>query len=138
MNNGNLVGLTSSYQTTDGVTHTAADVWFVVKPVQQTQASSTNLLAQAIGQFTIAAAQPSNAGASESFPDGQLTLTTQMVEAMRAFTAQDAVLRIGSIGQSTANSMANAGSLAVGIAGDEKVKARNSTNADVPGLFLNK
>jgi len=28
IHNGNIVGLTSSYQTTDGATHAAADVWF--------------------------------------------------------------------------------------------------------------
>jgi hypothetical protein len=34
MDNGNLVGLTSSYQTSDGVNHAAADVWFVAdKPI---------------------------------------------------------------------------------------------------------
>jgi hypothetical protein len=48
------------------------------------------------------------------------------------------VIRIGSIGQSAVNSVANAASLAVGIAGDEKVKTRNSTDADVSGLFLKK
>jgi len=148
-NNGNLVGLTSSYQTTDGVNHTAADVWFVVKPaqpsqpIQPTQPTSTNRLAQAIGQFAGAEDEAAQANRGEDLAnvtkaDGQLMLTTQMVEAMRAFAAQDAVLRIGSIGQSTANSVANAGSLAVGIAGDEKVKTRNSTDADVSGLFLKK
>ncbi len=29
--NGNLVGLTSTYETTDGATHAAADVWFVAE-----------------------------------------------------------------------------------------------------------
>jgi hypothetical protein len=146
MNNGNLVGLTSSYQTTDGVNHAAADVWFVVKPAQPTQPtapSSTNRLAQAIGMFAGAEADSGNSNADQDKSnahkfDGQLTQTTQMVEAMRAFAAQDAVLRIGSLGQNTASSVANAGSLAVGIAGDEKVKTRNSTDADVSGLFLKK
>jgi hypothetical protein len=32
--NGNLVGLTSTYQTTDGTTHAAADVWFTAKRTQ--------------------------------------------------------------------------------------------------------
>jgi hypothetical protein len=42
------------------------------------------------------------------------------------------------MGHNTASSVANAGSLAVGIAGDEKVKTRNTTDADVSGLFLRK
>jgi len=144
INNGNLVGLTSSYQTNDGVTHTAADVWFVVKPAQQpvqpTQPTSTTRLAQAIGQFAGAEDEAVQANRGEDLAnvtkaDGQLMLTTQMVEAMRAFAAQDAALRIGTIGQNTVNGVANAGSLAVGIAGDEKVKTRNSTDADVSGLY---
>jgi hypothetical protein len=62
-------------------------------------------------------------------------VTTQMVQAMREFAAQDAAARIGSFGQNTANIVANAASLAVGIAGDEKVKTRNATDADVSGLY---
>ena len=146
INNGNLVGLTSSYQTTDGVTHTAADVWFAVKPAQPsqpTQATSTNRLAQAIGQFAVSEEEAAQTSLGADLghvtkADGQLMLTTQMVEAMRAFAAQDAAARIGTFGQNTASSVANAASLAVGIAGDEKVKTRNATDADVSGLFLKK
>jgi hypothetical protein len=143
-NNGNLVGLTSSYQTTDGVNHTAADVWFAVQPAQPSQAStptSTNRLAQAIGQFAVseeeAAASPSFGEdlANVTKADGQVMVATQMVQAMRAFAAQDAAARIGTFGQNTANSVANSASLAVGIAGDEKVKPRNPTNVDVSGLY---
>jgi len=60
------------------------------------------------------------------------------VQAMRAFAAQDAGSRLGTFGQNTANSVASAASLAVGIVGDEKVKTRNATDADVSGLFLKK
>jgi len=63
------------------------------------------------------------------------------VQAMRAFAVQDAGSRLGTFGQNTANSVASAASaasLAVGIAGDEKVKTRNATDADVSGLFLKK
>jgi hypothetical protein len=58
-----------------------------------------------------------------------------MVEAMRAFAAQDAAVRIAAIGVNTASQVAGAASLAVGLAGDDKVKSRNSTEADVSGLF---
>jgi Ca2+-binding EF-hand superfamily protein len=37
--NGNLIGLTSSYETTDGATHAAADVWFVADRNQHTRAA---------------------------------------------------------------------------------------------------
>jgi hypothetical protein len=61
--NGNFVGLTSSYQTTDGANHLAADVWFVtdgaktatpaLEPaVKQVDLSGrVNNLVQAMGQF---------------------------------------------------------------------------------------
>ena len=61
IDNGNLLGLTSSYQTADGASHAAADVWFAVD-VRDTApavaletpadlASRTSLLCQAIGSF---------------------------------------------------------------------------------------
>jgi hypothetical protein len=70
--NGNIVGLTSNYQTTDGAVHEIADVWFAVdntlsgtsSPVDQS--SSVDLsgrvteLAQAISSFD-SALQPGNA-----------------------------------------------------------------------------
>jgi hypothetical protein len=53
---GNLIGLTSTYQTVDGSLHAAADVWFVVD--NDTRASDTastpnhsNELVKAIGEF---------------------------------------------------------------------------------------
>ena len=143
-NNGNLVGLTSSYQTTDGVTHTAADVWFAVQPAQTSQASTTAKLAQAIGQFEGALEQEAakvdlaDDVVKRTKDKGQLVATGQMVEAMRAFAAQDAAVRIAAIGVNTASQVAGAVSLAVGLAGDDKVKSRNSTDAVVSGLFFNK
>jgi hypothetical protein len=60
-NNGNWVGLTSSYQSTDGSIHDSADVWFVAKAtapavpttLAPTQAlgAKVNLLVHAIGAF---------------------------------------------------------------------------------------
>ncbi len=35
--NGNLLGLTSTYETTDGATHAAADVWFVTDRVASSE-----------------------------------------------------------------------------------------------------
>jgi hypothetical protein len=100
-------------------------------------------LAQAIGQFAASEEEAAQASLGEDLAkmtksDGQVMATTQMVQAMRAFAAQDAGSRLGTFGQNTANSVANAASLAVGIAGDEKVKTRNATDADVSGLFLKK
>jgi len=41
--NGNTLGLTSSYQTADGTTHAAADVWFTVDKTTGTSASATSV-----------------------------------------------------------------------------------------------
>jgi hypothetical protein len=81
--NGNLIGLTSTYQTTDGATHAAADVWFVADKYQnvpvltdvvlaapETQASTTDLRTQvsnmAQTMSAIAAAESSGLGGSGS------------------------------------------------------------------------
>jgi hypothetical protein len=63
--NGNIVGLTSSYQTADGASHQAADVWFMTDrasaPVVASAAKPVDLsgrvneLVQAMGQFDSAA-----------------------------------------------------------------------------------
>jgi hypothetical protein len=62
--NGNLVGLTSSYQTTDGATHEMADVWFVADK-NQAAASDTASVDSAIAALnTQAMAAPDAADAS--------------------------------------------------------------------------
>jgi len=61
-NEGNLIGLTSTYQTNDGQQHISADVWFVVDKNRELTSSDTlaskssgtddtNLLAKAISEF---------------------------------------------------------------------------------------
>ena len=47
LDNGNVVGLNSSYQTTDGVSHAAADVWFQVD-----LRANVTLLAQAMAEYS--------------------------------------------------------------------------------------
>jgi hypothetical protein len=56
--NGNLVGLTSSYETTDGVTHAAADVWFVADRDQNAASAIPVDTAIAALNETIVAAVP--------------------------------------------------------------------------------
>jgi hypothetical protein len=53
---GNLIGLTSTYQTVDGSVHAAADVWFVVDTARldsdaAPRLNSSNKLVTAIGEF---------------------------------------------------------------------------------------
>ena len=56
-NQGNLIGLTSTYQTSDGSLHEAADVWFVVDKEagnsdSSAKSNSSNDLVNAIGEFS--------------------------------------------------------------------------------------
>jgi hypothetical protein len=56
--NGNLVGLTSSYQTTDGTTHAAADVWFTANRNQNAASALPVDKAIAAINSTMVAAEP--------------------------------------------------------------------------------
>jgi hypothetical protein len=58
LNNGNIVGATSTYQTADGQTHAAADVWFQMQAPAISSAVSG--LAQAIGSYGSTAATPAS------------------------------------------------------------------------------
>jgi hypothetical protein len=114
MDNGNLIGLTSSYQTTDGATHAAADVWFVADKFQdvpvltdvvmsapEATALSTDLrsqvsnMAQAIGTYVTADALGTGVssmqaivGGTASQPATQATLAVgSMVSVMQQFDA---------------------------------------------------
>jgi hypothetical protein len=76
---GNLIVLTSSYQTSDGLLHAAADVWFVVD--KETDAfdtssglNSSNKLANAIGEFN-----NSNSVASSFEQNGKSLADQQIV-----------------------------------------------------------
>ena len=91
LNNGNVVGLNSSYQTTDGASHAAADVWFQV----DLRAQVTNLT-QAMAQFN--AAPEASATAAGSLTDATAqssealpTLAVaNLVDAMKQYDAQSA------------------------------------------------
>jgi hypothetical protein len=105
MNNGNLLGLTSSYQTADGASHDAADVWFAVQksPVSAAVATTSvsvspldlganvSGLAQAIGSFDDTNA-PVTAAKSALAGEGAIAATSTvalagLVDAMRQFDA---------------------------------------------------
>jgi len=97
--NGNLIGLTSSYQTTDGASHAAADVWFVADrnqdvPVAAPAAdlrSQVSSMAQALSTYAAAdpVAAPAATGGSASSPaSSPATLAvSSMVSAMQQFDA---------------------------------------------------
>jgi hypothetical protein len=97
--NGNLVGLTSTYETTDGATHAAADVWFVADKNQvmtpevavDNAIAALNSVASASGGVATPDALPSDAIVS--------LLPAQMDPAPAAAGATDLRSRVSSLAQ---------------------------------------
>jgi hypothetical protein len=108
--NGNLVGLVSTYQTADGVNHELADAWFIVDDTQEVSAAPESVgvvedelgtrvtgLAQAISSFNEADfnAMDSSAKSVSALAENQQTTDTTvvaagvigMVDALRKFDA---------------------------------------------------
>jgi hypothetical protein len=147
-NNGNLLGLTASYQTTDGVSHAAADVWFAVKPVETNALASNALpanvsrLAQAIGQFGgeaaegLAGVQKLTDTTKTQASQNNLASTTQMVEAMRMFGAQGTTLVNAEAGLNA--NAAGASSLSASLATDDKTRGKSPLDTNGNGLFVSK
>ena len=138
-NNGNLIGLTSSYQTADGVNHTAADVWFTVKP---SQASTANQLAKAIGTFVDSSGPvselPLNLGAAIVRTNEVFASTAQIVSAIRSFETSDLTAGLDSISVNPSNATATSSSLAVGLPSEEKVKPNLLQATSANNLFVSK
>jgi hypothetical protein len=92
-NEGNWIGMTSSYTTTGGETRSVVDVWFVADR-NGTMASSTSALAQEIAGF--AAQDPG--GATPSLPVGDVggggstpyTLAAQVADLAREIASFNA------------------------------------------------
>jgi hypothetical protein len=78
LNNGNVVGLNSSYQTTDGASHAAADVWFQV----DLRANVTNL-AQAMAEFR-STSNASGKGMSSNFVQDTANLAKVQIAQLAA------------------------------------------------------
>jgi hypothetical protein len=92
VDNGNVLGLVSSYQTSDGANHAAADVWFAVQsPVAASLGAKVSELSQAIGAFVdIGASSAMSAnGLAASMPQSVPTMlaVAGLVDAMRQFDA---------------------------------------------------
>ena len=135
-NNGNLIGLTSSYQTTDGVNHTAADVWFTVKPAQS---SSANQLAKAIGAFVDSSSANPEVQPKLDEPISRsgevLASPVQMVSAIRSFASGGSDVGVDSMLRNQSNVMVSASNLAVGVPSDEKVQPNLTVGSN---LFVSK
>jgi hypothetical protein len=92
-NNGNTIGASSTYETADGATHAAADVWFAVSAVQQLS-SNVSGLSQALASFnSAAAAQPT---AKLEVPgQGVAGSVAQLAAALTEFEAGKPTLNAG-------------------------------------------
>jgi hypothetical protein len=80
--NGNLIGLTSTYQTTDGATHAAADVWFVADANQVAPVLSAPVLTSVVSP------PPADAVLNPVAPDLRSQVSS-MAQALSAFTSTD-------------------------------------------------
>jgi hypothetical protein len=111
LDNGNLIGLSSTYETADGATHAAADVWFVAEvpgtrtaPALDSVAEDASLrtrvssLAQVMGAFgNTSPATNAVPGANLSAPAGVATTAAtlavvSMVDVMKQFDANGSLI----------------------------------------------
>jgi hypothetical protein len=108
--NGNIIGLTSTYQTTDGASHAAADVWFITDasksavPAASATSGTTALgdrvsdLVQAMGQFDGAASLSASSGSlGQSVTAGvadvvSATSVSGMVDLLKQFDSDGKML----------------------------------------------
>jgi hypothetical protein len=123
MDNGNLVSMNSSYQTTDGATHAAADVWFQVD-----LRSNVSNLTQAMAEFGTTEATEANAvslteGMVKQSHTAPVLAVANLVDAMKQFDQSAPASAVsGSFMQDTAN-LAKA-QIAQSAATDMLAKAR--------------
>jgi len=91
LNQGNILGLNSSYQSSDGTSHAAADVWFAVAPADSL-APKVGALTQAIGAFDAvgaAAVSPTGTGQrGDGCQNAALAIpVASLVQAIQSFSA---------------------------------------------------
>ena len=77
--NGNLVGLVSTYETTDGTSHAAADVWFVADKYHANASSGATTVDDAIAALNSTLAQDT---VNSKAPVELVTVTTQTATPM--------------------------------------------------------
>jgi len=87
--NGNLIGLTSSYQTTDGATHAAADVWFVADANQANAAPNTPVINTGVAIVPPAAGAVDTSLAAVAPADDLRSRVSSLAQALSAFGNAD-------------------------------------------------
>jgi hypothetical protein len=88
VNNGNLIGLTSSYTTSDGATHGMADVWFATSKDASTDVAAAVPASQPSLQLPPANVAADSSGGAPAISGAQDALRSQvvsMVDAMASF-----------------------------------------------------
>ena len=114
INNGNTIGLVSSYTTSDGGTHALADVW--LRNEENSLSDSVAKLAEALDSYSGAAAVTTNSiqsGAVESTDQVMSTDVTRLASALEQFDANGratgstaiGLLNSGVANQSTASKL---------------------------------
>jgi hypothetical protein len=82
--NGNIVGLTSSYQTTDGATHAAADVWFVADKagsvISSIDTTDARLVDQAIAALATVSPQEADTMKQDLVGDSPFVASTRLTD----------------------------------------------------------
>ena len=88
LNEGNLLGLNATYQSSDGTIHAASDVWFAVAPADSL-AHKVSAIMQAISAFDVSATAPSSNGSNGDLGrDAPMTCAVAgLVQAMQRFSA---------------------------------------------------
>jgi hypothetical protein len=85
LNNGNFVGITSTYETADGASHTAADVWFAMGNTASNLTSSVSSLSAAMSSFDAAAAATAANATKLEMPTTTSTAVAAMADAISSY-----------------------------------------------------
>jgi hypothetical protein len=91
LDHGNLVGLTSTYETSDGATHAAADVWFVADANPTNAAANINIdtqIAQTVAQLQNSYAPATPADGQPPADNGLVGRVNVMAQSLSSFSEQ--------------------------------------------------
>jgi hypothetical protein len=86
-NNGNWVGITSTYETADGASHAAADVWFAQGATSSVSQSVSNL-SGALSSFNAAAAAATENATKLDLPSATNTSVAALASAIGSYDNQ--------------------------------------------------
>ena len=148
MNNGNIVGMVSSFVTSNGQTHQMADVWFQTSPLQSTKVTAPTTAAATSLASTLTTSQVTSlttggqVAALATAPIASLTasqiasLTPQQVSAL--FTTAGLQSQVGGLVQAM-GSFNQSQSVTAGSSGLAPVNTQSNVNSgsDTPGVAVN-